>query len=184
MRADEELFGDYARRGDVDALSELVARHERRLMAFLTGMLGGEEAEDAFQDTWVKIMKRASSYRGGVFLSYLITVARRVAVDRLRAHRPLMRLDAESADGDSAVEMVSDGRLDPGARLELKATGEDVRRAVRGLAEGPRQVVLMRIEGELSFKDIARELGSPMGTVLTWMHTATGWLRRKLGGET
>ena len=40
----------------------------------------------------------------------------------------------------------------------------------------------MRIEGEMEFKDIASELGVPLGTVLTWMHRATDELKRKIGG--
>ena len=43
------------------------------------------------------------------------------------------------------------------------------------------QVLLMRIEGELSFKEIASELGVPLGTALTWMRTATLKLKEMLG---
>ena len=57
-----------------------------------------------------------------------------------------------------------------------------MREAVRTLPEGPRQVLLMRIEGELSFKEIASELDVPLGTALTWMRTATLKLKEMLGG--
>ena len=53
---------------------------------------------------------------------------------------------------------------------------------MRALHEGPRQVLLMRIEGEVPFKDIAAELGVPLGTTLTWMRTATLKLKEMLGG--
>ena len=54
---------------------------------------------------------------------------------------------------------------------------------LRALPEGPRTVLLLRIEGELSFREIAGELNIPLGTALTWMHAATVRLRKLLGGE-
>ena len=54
---------------------------------------------------------------------------------------------------------------------------------MRALPEGPRQVLLMRIEGDLPFREIAEELGVPLGTALTWMRTATLRLREMLGGK-
>lgn len=54
--------------------------------------------------------------------------------------------------------------------------------AVAALPFGWRQVVFLRIEGEMEFKDIAAELGIPLGTALTWMRRATVKLKRKLGG--
>lgn len=183
MPSDEELFSAYAKRKDVEALSELIARHERRLMAFLSGLLGVAEAEDAFQEVWCKVMAKASSYRGGVFAAYLITVARRLAIDRLRRRRSLIRLDEPTEDGVLLVDELSDSLPTPAQRVELKATAAEVRESVSALPLGPRQVVLMRIEGELPFKEIAQELGVPLGTVLTWMHTATQFLKRKIGGS-
>lgn len=183
MASDEELFSAYAQRKDVKALSELIARHERRLMAFLSGLLGVAEAEDAFQEVWCKVMAKASSYRGGVFAAYLITVARRLAIDRFRRRRELVRLDEPTEDGVSLVDELSDSLPSPARCVELKATAVEVRESILALPLGPRQVVLMRIEGEMAFKDIARELEVPLGTVLTWMHTATQFLKRKIGED-
>ena len=70
----------------------------------------------------------------------------------------------------------------PGARVERAATHEDVLSAVRSLPDGPREVVLMRIEGELTFREIADELGIPLGTALTWMRYATVRLKKAMGG--
>lgn len=183
MASDEELFSAYVRSEDVEALSELILRHERRLMAFLTGLLGIAEAEDAFQEVWCKVMTRASSYRGGAFAAYLITTARRLAIDRLRRRRVSISLDESVEEGTPWGESIQDLSPSPAEKVEFKATSAEVRESVLGLPLGPRQVVLMRIEGEMSFKDIARELSVPLGTVLTWMHTATQILKREIGGK-
>ena len=91
-------------------------------------------------------------------------------------------LVAKPVGGESAAEKLSDGAPGPGERFESSATAADVRAAIAALPEGPRQVVLMRIEAEMSFKEIAATMGIPLGTALTWMHVATVTLKKSLGG--
>ena len=105
-------------------------------------------------------------------------------IDRFRrSGRPTCSLDAVDENGASLAETLVDGAPWPSAATELRGTAADVRRAVRALPEGPRTVLLLRIEGELSFREIAGELNIPLGTALTWMHAATVRLRKLLGGE-
>lgn len=180
MSEDAELLKVYARRGDAKALSALIVRHSPWMSALLRGMLPDADVEDALQDAWLKVIKSARNFRGEGLKSYLGAVARSVAIDRLRKSGRAVSLDAdESGQGEEMV----DGNPLPNERFESAATREDVYRAVRELAEGPRQVLLLRIEAEMSFKEIARELGIPLGTALTWMRTATIHLREKLGGD-
>ena len=182
MEEDSELLFAYSRRGDVQSLAALVRRHTVWMQALLRSLLpGAADADDAFQETWVKVIRFASSYRGGKVKSYLATVARSVALDRIRRGGRTVSLDAEDGEGAAvAASSAAEGPA-PDERFESKATSEDVRRAVRSLPEGPRQVLLMRIEGDLSFKEIAAELDVPLGTALTWMRTATLRLREMLG---
>lgn len=193
MREDGELLFAYAREGDVKALSELVVRHGVWMRAFLRSLLPGEaDADDAFQDAWMKVIRSAPSYRGGKVKSFLVAVARSAAIDRLRRGGRTVSLDAGcgtpaaagvETGGALADEIVDEGSPDPGERFESGATAAEVRRAVRSLAWGPRQVLLMRIEGELAFKEIAAQLDVPLGTALTWMRTATLKLKEMLGGK-
>lgn len=183
MAGDEQLLLDYARRGDVKSLSALVVRHEKWLMAYLRGMSPSEaDAEDAFQTCWVRVVKSAGSYRGGSVRSYLMRIARSVAIDRFRRRgAPTLSIDDEALQG--LADAVADVRPTPADVHETSATREDVRSAVRALPERLRDVLLMRIEGELPFKEIAEQMGIPLGTALTWMHAATVRLRKTLGGE-
>ncbi|MBQ6136208.1 MAG: RNA polymerase sigma factor [Kiritimatiellae bacterium] len=184
MTDDAELLRAYARRGDVASLSALVRRHAVWMQAMLRGMLRSPaDADDAFQETWARVMKAAGSYRGGKVKSYLATVARSAAIDAMRRAGRFVPLDAADGErGESAAESVPDGSPDPGERFESSATAEDVRAAVCELPEGQRQVVLMRIEAEMTFREIADSMGVPLGTALTWMHSATIALRKRLGG--
>ena len=185
MTEDGQFLLAYARRGDVMSLSELVARNTTWLRALLRGLTASAaEAEDAFQEVWVRVIKGCHSFRGGSVRAYLARVARTVVIDRFRRRgRPTCRLDAVDENGASLAETLVGGAPGPSAATELRGTAADVRRAVRALPEGPRTVLLLRIEGELSFREIAGELNIPLGTALTWMHAATVRLRKLLGGE-
>lgn len=181
---DQELLMAYSRWGDVQSLSALVRRHSVWMQAFLRGLLPSEaDAEDVFQETWVRVVTSAGKYRGGRVKPYLAVVARSAAMDRLRRSGRMVSLDAGAGVLEAALESIPDGRLSPSENFESKAVAEDVRRAVRSLPEGPRQVFLMRIEAELPFKEIASALGVPIGTALTWMRTATLKLKEILGAE-
>jgi RNA polymerase sigma-70 factor (ECF subfamily) len=182
MEEDAELLFAYTRSGDVKSLAALVRRHSVWMQALLRSLLPvAADADDAFQETWMKVIRSASSYRGGKVRAYLAMAARSVAIDRLRRGGRTVSLDAEDGEGAAVEASATAPGPTPGERFESEATSEDVRRAVRALPEGPRQVLLMRIEGELTFKEIADELGVPLGTALTWMRTATQKLREMLG---
>ena len=181
MVEDAELLRSYGR-GDVSSLAALVRRHSVWMQALLRGLLPtAADAEDAFQDAWVRVIRTIDSYRGGNVRAYLATIARSAAVDRMRRAGRLVSLDAEDGEGMSEAEQIPDASLSPSERFESKAMAEDVRQVVRALPEGPRQVLLLRIEGEMPFKDIATALNVPLGTALTWMRTATLKLKEMLG---
>ena len=179
MSEDGQLLLAYAREGDVRSLSALVKRNAGWLKGFLRGLAPSDaDAEDAFQDTWMRVIRSCGSYRGGSVRAYLATIARSVVIDRFRRNgSPSVSIDAERESGGAAVDALADESPSPGALFEKAVTAEDVRRAVRALPRGPREVVLMRIEGEFSFKEIAATLGIPLGTALTWMHAATNRLK-------
>ena len=155
MEEDVQLLFAYARRGDVQSLAALVRRHATWMQALLRGMLPvAADVDDVFQETWMRVIRAAPRYRGGMVKPYLATVARSAAIDHLRRTRAVVSLDDEEGEGAAA--------------------------AVGSLPEGPRQVLLMRVEGGLSFREIAAELAIPLGTALTWMRSATLKLRRML----
>ena len=104
-------------------------------------------------------------------------------IDHLRRTRAAVSLDDEEGEGAAVAESVADAGPCPAEAFESQATAEDVFRAVKTLPEGPRQVLLMRVEGGLSFREIADELSVPLGTALTWMRSATTKIRRMLEGE-
>src|SRR5512139_805200 len=78
------------RRGDTAGLTGLMGRHQDRLFRYLLRLLGDETvAEDAFQQTWVRVAERIGRYDAGrPFGPWLFGVARHLALDQLRRRQP------------------------------------------------------------------------------------------------
>ena len=88
MEEDVQLLFAYARRGDVQSLAALVRRHATWMQALLRGMLPvAADVDDVFQETWMRVIRAASRYRGGLVKPYLATVARSAAIDHMRRTR-------------------------------------------------------------------------------------------------
>lgn len=182
MPNDSQLLLDYGRGGDLKSFAALVSAHSTWLLAFLRGLLPSEaDAEDAAQETWLRVIRACGSYRGGSVRAYLARVARTVVIDRYRRSGvPTVSLDGNGdEDEDPAAELADDAPT-PDARFETRATAEEIRREVRRLPARQREVFLLRVEGELTFEEIAAQLEIPLGTALTWMRRATGRLRQAL----
>lgn len=161
--------------------SALVSAHAKWLSAFLRGLTQSEaDAEDAFQEVWVRVFSGANRRIDVSERAYLARVARSVVVDRFRRNgRYVLSLDATPGE-EGAAEALVDVAPTPCEQAERVSAHEAVVAAVRSLRRGPREVVLLRLEGELTFQEIADELEVPLGTVLTWMRVATEALKRKL----
>src|SRR6202522_4683629 len=98
------------RRGDLDALSTLLTRYQNRLYRYLLRMVRQPaEAEDLFQQTWLRVAEKIQQYDPRrSFEAWLFTLARNLAIDHLRRVRP------ESLDepiGDSAAGETAATRL-------------------------------------------------------------------------
>ena len=121
MEEDSELLFAYSRRGDVESLAALVRRHAVWMQAFLRGLLPTvADAEDAFQETWARVVTSAGQYRGGKVKPYLAVIARSVAIDRLRQTGRLVSLDVEDGEGASVAERIPDASPSP---VERRSSG-------------------------------------------------------------
>lgn len=180
MSEDGQLLLDYACKGDVKALSTLVVGHAKMLMAYLRGFAPSEDdAEDAFQETWLRVIRSCRDYRGGSVRAYLMSVAHSVVVDKFRRARQTESID--SAEEGLVVSEVADERPLPNEVFEAQVASEEIREAVCELPDGPREVLLMRVEGELSYQEISEALGVPSGTAKYWMHQAIVGLKKLFG---
>ena len=183
-RSDDELIRAF-RTGDGSAMEVLFGRYRRAVFGWLLRMSRDEgEAEDLHQEVWLKVIRGIDGYSSGSFRAWLWRVVRNAAADRARKHVAEPILDApveEGADAVAFVDQVPDGSVISAlTRLEEAELRVAVREAVNGLSWRLKEVVLLRLNGELKFQEIADILGLPIGTVLGRMNLAVAKLRQAL----
>ena len=184
MRSDDDLVRAF-RTGDGSAMEALFGRYRRAVFGWLLRMSQDEgEAEDLHQEVWLKVIRGIDGYSAGSFRAWLWRVVRNAAADRARKHVAEPILDApveEGADAAAFVDQVPDETVvSVLTRMEEEERKAAVREAVDGLSRRLKEVVLLRLNGELKFQEIADILGLPIGTVLGRMNLALAKLRQAL----
>ncbi|HTZ75480.1 MAG TPA: sigma-70 family RNA polymerase sigma factor [Candidatus Aquilonibacter sp.] len=180
------LEGEVAqlRRGNLDALSQLIARYQNRLYRYLLRLVRDPaEAEDLFQQTWLRVAEKIESFdTRRNFDAWLFTVARHLALDHLRRIRP-RSLDEPVADdsgGETGADRLVSQEILPLDRiLEIEKSG----RLAAALQELPviyREVVSLRFEEEMKIEEIAQVLGAPLSTVKSRLRRSLEQLRASL----
>src|SRR5439155_6295043 len=166
--------------GDTRALAELFDRYTPLLFPVCHRILRSPaEAEDALQDAWLQVWKRAASYdaRRGSVVAWLFTVARSRALDRWRSLAS--RRQAETA----ADQDPPPPPLEPPADAARSEWSERVRAALAQLEPKQRQVLEIAYFQGLSQSEIARRIGAPLGTVKSWTRQGLVRLRELLPQE-
>ena len=182
--SDAELLSCFAK-GDPDALDQLVARYRQALFSWLVGMTGNHaDAEDLFQDVWFRVIRHAGRFNDVSFRAWLWKIARNLLIDFRRKRKPDISLDAvENEDDVPLVEQLTARDVNPAKAVELDDMTKRVMRAVTRLPEVQRDVFLMRVQGDLSFSEIAETLDIPLNTALGRMHDAMTKLKKLLAEE-
>lgn len=182
---DEGALLERARRGDREAFWELVAPSVERVHRLLVRMTGSqEEAEDLCQDSIVRAMRGIASFRGGSrFSTWFYRIALNVALSA-RTARHETAAPPEVLDGALPAAMPSSyAAASPSVAAEIREGQETLRAAMRGLPPRQRAVVLLRIEEELPFAEIAERMDLTVGAVKAHFWQATQRLRRDLTGQ-
>ncbi|WP_243200710.1 RNA polymerase sigma factor [Lawsonibacter celer] len=167
---DEALFPRIGQ-GDQAAFEALYRQTERAVYTFALSLLKNpHDALDVTQETYLKVRASAHLYQPqGKPLAWLFTIARNLSNSLLRqSGRSVSAEEYFSADGPGCAYLE-----DPSDRLALTA-------ALDGLEELDRQVVLLHVVSGLKHREIAQDLGLPLGTVLTRYHRALKKLRHIL----
>jgi RNA polymerase sigma-70 factor, ECF subfamily len=169
------------RRGDLDALSSLVARYQNRLYRYLLRLVRQQaEAEDLFQNTWIRVAEKIASYDPSrSFEAWLFTLARNLAIDHLRRLRP-ESLDEPIGDGESGETYVARLRSAETGAYERIASQERSSRIGESMDALPvpyREVLTLRFEEEMKLEEIAEVLGVPLSTVKTRLRRALDRMR-------
>ena len=171
-RSDASLMAAVAD-GDMDALGELVRRHQSSVLATAYRLLGRwDQAEDAAQEAFIRVHRAASTYvSSAAFTTWLYRIVTNLCLDALRKRRSGPEPPAELSNGRTSR---------PGRNLERAELASVVRRAVAGLPERQRIAVILHRYAGLSHAQIAEATDWSLSAVESCLVRAYARLREEL----
>ena len=179
-RSDEALMLAYAA-GEAEAFEPLYARHRGPLFRFILRQVRVQAtAEELFQDVWQKVIIARDRYRPEAkFSTWLYQIATNRLTDHWRAaaHRPM------ASDDDLERLAREPAGETPEHTLSVFEQRRGLQRALEALPPDQREVVVLRLEQELSLEAIGEITGAGRETVKSRLRYAMDKLRAKLGSH-
>jgi RNA polymerase sigma-70 factor (ECF subfamily) len=176
---DAQLVNDYIN-GCEKSLEILVNKHKYRLYNFIySKVLNKDNAEDLFQETFIKViktLKRGVYNEEGKFLPWIMRIAHNLVIDFFRKNKRFPAFDNnESYD---IFQLIKDENPSIEKHLIDKQILNDLQKIVVKLPEDQREVLNMRLYKEMSFKEISEITGVSINTALGRMRYAIINLRK------
>lgn len=171
--------------GDRAAFRELYTRYSAPLFSLAIRLVGDHgAAEEALQDTFVKIWRGAHAYdpRKSRPFTWAVTILRRTCIDHLRKHRR----------APAAVPLPDDESAQHGlfTRENIRRTAETreatdlVNSILSTIAQPQRSALELALYSTLTHSEIAARLSQPVGTIKTWIRRGLLDLRASLKDAT
>ena len=183
--SDDQLMLAYAG-GDAQAFDELYGRHEAGLYRFVRRLLGARlaaQADEVFQDTWLRIVSARASFspQGAAWRTWAFTIAHNLAMDRLRTSGREVDLPAQDEGGDEPLEWIA-------ATLDLshpssedtafwRAAGLQLLHCLDELPDAQRAAFLLHHEDGATVEELAQRLGLQFETAKSRLRYALKRLR-------
>jgi RNA polymerase sigma-70 factor, ECF subfamily len=172
------------RRGDLNALSGLISRYQNRLYRYLLRIVREPaEAEDLFQQTWLKVVEKIRSFDANRnFDAWLFTLARNLAIDHLRRIRPesLDEPVADSRYSETMADRVPSKEQTPLDHALADERRTEISEAMAGLPMMYREVLTLRFEEEMKIEEIAQVTAVPLSTAKARLRRSLEQLRHAL----
>ena len=171
--SDATLVSSYIK-GDETSLEVLVKRHKQRIYSFIYSKVYDRDvAEDIFQDTFIKVirtLKRGSYNEEGKFLPWVMRIAHNLVIDFFRKNNRMPKFD--NSGEFSIFSVLSDTSLNAEKAIIKDQVETDIRRLIEELPEDQKEVLVMRMYNDMSFKEISERTGVSINTALGRMRYA------------
>jgi RNA polymerase sigma-70 factor (ECF subfamily) len=172
---DEEIVRRFQETGGSDCFAELFARHRKRVyMACRDFFADSAAAEDATQETFLRVYQKIHTFQGGSFLGWLIRIAKNVCIDQWRKGRVVVELDETHL-----AEVPAARTLDSSS--ELRLTLEKLWQEMSLLPPEQRRCLEMKIEG-YSYEETAARMGLSPEAVKSHLQNGRRMLWLKMEG--
>ena len=176
---DATLVSNYIN-GNESALTLLIEKHKQKIYSFIYSKVFDRDiTEDIFQDTFIKVirtLKRGRYNEEGKFLPWVMRIAHNLVIDHFRRNNRMPKFDNS---GDFNIfSVISDSSLNAEKLIIKDQVAEDVRRLIDELPEDQKQVLVLRMYNDMSFKEISEKTGVSINTALGRMRYALINLRK------
>ncbi|WP_350286005.1 sigma-70 family RNA polymerase sigma factor [uncultured Croceitalea sp.] len=166
--------------GDEKALEVLINRHNQRITSFIySKVMDRDITEDIFQDTFIKViktLKRGSYSEEGKFLPWVMRIAHNLIIDHFRKNKRMPKF--EGSDDFNIFSVIKDDKLNAEKQLIKNQIDSDLSLLIEELPDDQREVLMMRIYKDMSFKEISENTGVSINTALGRMRYALINLRK------
>jgi RNA polymerase sigma-70 factor (ECF subfamily) len=176
---DATLVNDYIA-GNEAALATLIKRHQSKIFGFIYSKVGDRDlSDDIFQDTFIKVIRtlKSNAYNEeGKFLPWVMRIAHNLIVDHFRRNKkmPMYRETEEF----SIFSIMTDDSLTIENKIISDQVAKDLRQLVEELPADQKEVLMMRLYQDMSFKEISEATGVSINTALGRMRYALLNLRK------
>jgi RNA polymerase sigma-70 factor (ECF subfamily) len=177
--SDAVLVKDYVA-GNENALAILIKRHESKIYGFIYSKIADRDiTNDLFQDTFIKVIKtlKTNSYNEeGKFLPWVMRISHNLIIDHFRKTKkmPLFR----ETEAFSIFSIISDDSLSIENKMISEQVEMDLRKIIEELPNDQKEVLVMRMYQDMSFKEISETTGVSINTALGRMRYALMNLRK------
>ncbi|MEJ7900337.1 MAG: sigma-70 family RNA polymerase sigma factor [Thermomicrobiales bacterium] len=179
LELDDATLATRVAAGSAEALEVLYDRYSRIVLSFATRMLGDRQSgEELLQEVFLRAWQQAHNYSAGrgSFATWLLSITHNMSIDEIRKRRRRPQR-AESADPVLMLTNVTDQSPSVEESAELGALRETMARAIRTLPDAQRRAIELAYYRGLTQREIAEELGEPLGTIKTRMRLGMRKLR-------
>ncbi|WP_091892737.1 RNA polymerase sigma factor [Polaribacter sp. KT25b] len=170
---DSSLIKGYIN-GNEAFLEVLIKRHQHRLYSFIFSKIKDKDlTEDIFQDTFIKViktLKKGNYNEEGKFLPWVMRIAHNLVIDYFRKNNRMPKF--KNTDDFDIFSVLGDNNLNAEKQLIQDQIFEDVRDLIKGLPEEQKEVLVMRMYKDMSFKEISENTGVSINTALGRMRYA------------
>jgi len=166
--------------GDEKALEVLINRHNQRISSFIySKVLDRDVTEDIFQDTFIKViktLKKGSYSEEGKFLPWVMRIAHNLIIDHFRKNKRMPKF--EGSDDFNIFSVIHDDKLNAEKQLIKDQINSDLSSLIEELPDDQKEVLVMRMYKDMSFKEISENTGVSINTALGRMRYALINLRK------
>jgi RNA polymerase sigma factor (sigma-70 family) len=160
--------------GDESSLEILIKKHQQRLFSFIYSKVKDKDvANDIFQDTFIKViktLKKGNYNEEGKFLPWVMRIAHNLIIDYFRKNNRMPNF--KNSDEFDIFSIISDDSLNVEKQIIQEQIFDDVRELINELPEEQKEVLIMRMYKDMSFKEISDNTGVSINTALGRMRYA------------